>query len=348
MIYAPILLPTLCRYEPLVRCIDSLRRNAWADRTDLVIALDYPKKASHREGYEKIRRYLEKTRFPEFRGVQVILRKKNYGAIRNFRDLLDIGFAKYDRCICVFDDLTFSPNFIQYMDEMLERFEGEPDVEAVLGYSYPVAWKAAEGSNAILQNFSGSIWGIGFWREKFLEMSRYLEGGGLVRDFDRAWSDGAFEKMTDWAVKDYVNSVCYGVNRSSFVNQITDIALRIYLAVRGKKYVMPLLSKVRNGGFDGSGAFCERIERRDDAEICSQNYDFDRQPIDESLTFTPRVDPDADLAVNRALLNCFDRVDPAEWKAAMDRAAFYASLSGFRRSQLNLKKLLLRAARRLR
>ena len=182
MNYAPILLPTLCRYEPLVRCIDSLRRNAWADRTDLVIALDYPKKASHREGYEKIRRYLEETRFPEFRGVQVILRKKNYGAIRNFRDLLDIGFAKYDRCICVFDDLTFSPNFIQYMDEMLERFEGEPDVEAVLGYSYPVAWKAVEGSNAILQNFSGSIWGIGFWREKFLEMSRYLEGGGLVRD----------------------------------------------------------------------------------------------------------------------------------------------------------------------
>lgn len=45
MNYAPILLPTLCRYEPLVRCIDSLRRNAWADRTDLVIALDYPKKA---------------------------------------------------------------------------------------------------------------------------------------------------------------------------------------------------------------------------------------------------------------------------------------------------------------
>ena len=121
MIYAPILLPTLCRYESVVRCIDSLRNNTWADRTDLVVAVDYPKKASHREGHEKICRYLEDNCFPEFRSVQVIQRPKNYGAIGNFRDLVDIGFSKHDRCICVFDDLTFSPNFIQYMDVMLEQ-----------------------------------------------------------------------------------------------------------------------------------------------------------------------------------------------------------------------------------
>ena len=347
MIYAPILLPTLCRYESVVRCIDSLRRNTWVDRTDLIIAVDHPKKATHREGYEKICRYLEENRFPEFRSVQVILRKKNYGAVGNFRDLVDIGFSRYDRCICVFDDLTFSPNFIQYMDEMLALHEQTPEVCAVLGYSYPVEWDVGDGCNAMLQNFSGSIWGIGFWKDKFLKMSRYIEGGGLARDFGEAYRRGAFDAMTDWAITDYVRSVCYGVAPSSFVNHITDIALRIYLAVQGKKYVMPTLSKVRNGGFDGSGAFCERIEQHDDAEFCSQNYDFDRQPIDESPTFSSRVDPNADIDANRALLNRFDRVDPAELQAALDRAAVYASMSGLRRRLLNGKKFLKRVARRI-
>ena len=144
-----------------------------------------------------------------------------------------------------------------------------------------------------------------------------------------------------------MRSVCYGVAPSSFVNRITDIALRIYLAVQDKKYVMPTLSKVRNGGFDGSGAFCERIEQRDDAELCSQNYNFDRQPIDESPTFSPRVDPNADIDANRALLNRFDRVAPAELQAALDRAAVYASMSGFRRRLLDGEKFLKRVVRRI-
>ena len=54
-----------------------------------------------------------------------------------------------------------------------------------------------------------------------------------------------------------------------------------------------------------------------------------------------------DLAINRALLNQFDRVDPAEREASLDRAAYYISLNKFRRRQLNLEKLLIRVARRL-
>ena len=348
MTYAPVLLPTLCRNDLLIRCIDSLCRNNWADRTDLIIALDHPKKESHLEGHEKIRRYLEENTFPAFRSVRVIQRKKNYGAIGNFRDLVDVGLSGHDRCICVFDDLTFSPNFIQYMDEMLELFDSDKDVQGVLGYSYPVEWEVAEGCNAMLQNFSGSIWGIGFWKEKFLEMSRYIEGGGLARDFGDAYRRGAFNSMTDWAVTDYVKSVCYGYAPSSFVNQITDIALRIYLAVRGKTCVMPTLSKVRNGGFDGSGAFCERIEQHNDSEICSQNYAFNKQPVDESLTFAPVVDPGADIPANRALLNRFDRVEPVALQAALDRAAVYASMNVLQRKALNVKKFASRVARKLR
>ena len=59
MKYAPVIIPTLCRYEHFVRCVESLKKNTWAKYTDIYIGLDYPKKDSHREGYLKIKEYLQ-------------------------------------------------------------------------------------------------------------------------------------------------------------------------------------------------------------------------------------------------------------------------------------------------
>ena len=42
MIYAPILIPTLCRAEHFIRCVESLKNNSWAKYTDVFIGLDYP------------------------------------------------------------------------------------------------------------------------------------------------------------------------------------------------------------------------------------------------------------------------------------------------------------------
>lgn len=39
---APILIPTLNRYEHLKRCVESLAKNKLAKESELVIGLDYP------------------------------------------------------------------------------------------------------------------------------------------------------------------------------------------------------------------------------------------------------------------------------------------------------------------
>ena len=59
MVYAPILIPTLCRDEHFIRCIESLKKNSWAEYTDVYVALDFPAKESHWDGYKKICTYLE-------------------------------------------------------------------------------------------------------------------------------------------------------------------------------------------------------------------------------------------------------------------------------------------------
>ena len=50
MIYAPIYIPTLCRYEHFKQCIESLAQCEGASETEVYVALDYPAKESHLEG----------------------------------------------------------------------------------------------------------------------------------------------------------------------------------------------------------------------------------------------------------------------------------------------------------
>ncbi len=52
MIYAPVLIPTLNRYDHLRQCLESLSRCSWADKTDVFVALDYPPEVN-REKYEE-------------------------------------------------------------------------------------------------------------------------------------------------------------------------------------------------------------------------------------------------------------------------------------------------------
>ena len=79
---APVLIPTLCRYEHFKECIESLKKNSYAQYTDIFIALDYPLKDAHKSGYEKICEYL-KNDFSEFKSFNVEKRKYNYGCTKN-------------------------------------------------------------------------------------------------------------------------------------------------------------------------------------------------------------------------------------------------------------------------
>ena len=96
--YAPVIIPTLCRYEHFVRCIESLRGNTWAKYTDVYIGLDYPAKEAHWNGYLKIKEYLQ-GEFPEFHSFNVIEHTKNVGAGENSKSLLDKCAEEHDRFI---------------------------------------------------------------------------------------------------------------------------------------------------------------------------------------------------------------------------------------------------------
>lgn len=340
MLFAPVLIPTLCRYEKFVKCFESLNENTWADRTDVFISLDYPTKPSHRDGHDRIKDYCNGVIINgsfRFKSVTLICRTKNHGAIGNFEHLVHEILQKYDRCIRTFDDIEHSKNFIQYMDEMLEVFKDDKSVSMVCGYSYPVNWITCKNATVVKQNIEGNIWGVGFWKEEWNESIEYLRRGALIKQFSSAFRSGKFDGMTDWTVKDYTNAVVNGATINSLLKRVTDVSLRIYLSVADKYAIMPVVSKTRNIGFDGSGAFCEEITFNEDKEVSSSNYRFDLQPIDSADTFVSHVDYAFDNKMNCSIVDRFDKRPEGEREEMLARAEAYANLCRWEQACLNLK-----------
>ena len=86
-VYAPMLIPTFCRDQHFMRCIESLKKNTWAKYTDVYIWLDYPLLATKNGGSEEI---LEDGRFGELienTGDVSTLSANVLGAVNNVKDL---------------------------------------------------------------------------------------------------------------------------------------------------------------------------------------------------------------------------------------------------------------------
>ncbi len=283
---APIYIPTLSRDAHFIRGLESLKKNGWAKYTDVYIALDYPAKESHWEGYRKICDYLENGDFSAFAGFFVIKREKNIGSLANIDSMRDELMEKYDRWIMAEDDIEFSPVFLEYMNKCLDLFENDPEVFAINGYTYPVPYKVSEGSNTVKQFATVSEWGIGYWKKKYLEARDRIQNGYLREQFPYAARSGILERMVNSRRCDYINYALSG-NADPLYTHMTDISMGIYINLNDMCVISPVLSKTRNHGFDGSGLYCGKIEYASGKH--SMDFDYDRQEMDmsESIDIVP-------------------------------------------------------------
>ena len=79
MIYAPVIIPTLNRYEHFCKCLESLEICTGAEYTDVYMALDYPPSDKYVDGWKKVDAFLqEKEKNNNFKSLIVYRRKENY------------------------------------------------------------------------------------------------------------------------------------------------------------------------------------------------------------------------------------------------------------------------------
>lgn len=316
MIYAPVYIPTLCRFEHFRQCIESLAQCEGANETEVYVALDYPAKEAHREGYGKIKAYLEAAGNMTFKRLHVHKRERNYGLglHGNSATMRKYITERYERFIISEDDNVFAPNFLAYMNACFEQYKDDQDVIAVCGYSYPVDWDVSEGATVFKQQFNVSTWGIGFWTGKYKRLSHDLSEGILERSFEEVLRNKTYEKMIDACKSEYVKNACsVSFNKNFLWYCVSDIAMREYLAVTDKYAITPVISKVRNLGFDGTGAYCQKIDSRQNGNTAG-TYNYTKQEIDDRHTFTLVENTKDSTEENRRRLNAFDYRSPKEMR----------------------------------
>lgn len=251
MIYAPVLITTVNRYQHFKECIESLSKCTWADKTDVFVAVDYPPSEKYWEGYNQIKDYLDNCDGLGFKSLNVTYRETNffYKEGGNLGPLIEKVGNSYDRYIITEDDNVFSPNFLMYIDKGLEKYEKDQSVMAIVGYKHFLPLKYEQNSY-FRQNVDFSAWGFGIWKNRMDDINNFAANDGFYRTFS-----------LKNAIKLYKNGryrfIMYlGLSRQKKKVVMSDNPLSVYMALNNMDIVMPSMSLVRNQGWDGTGIHC--------------------------------------------------------------------------------------------
>lgn len=271
--YAPVVIPTLNRYEHFKRCLESLERCTWAEHTDVYVALDYPPSEKYVNGWKKIDDFLhEKEKGNGFKSLVVRRRDHNLGVGHpNSNSTLLLREVKemYDRYIFTEDDNEFAPNFLVYINKALTNFEDDDRILCVCGYNRRITVPESFKGNCYLAN-DFVAWGVGYWtkrqRPQTYNSFDYLKQ--ILRDKEKC---AKLRKDSPDSIRNIVTMLKVGKFHG-------DALVNVYETLAGKYSLMPTLSKVRNHGNDGTGLHSKKL-------LSEVNEYFSEQTIDESPDF---------------------------------------------------------------
>ena len=271
---APILIPTLNRYEHLKKCLESLSRCSWADQTEVYVALDYPPSEKYVEGWKKNKEFLENCGNMGFKKLHLIKREENYGIWNpgdkgNLSCLLNDIIKSHDRFIITEDDNIFSPAFLEYMNKGFERYKDDDSVFALCGYRYFADIKHDENT-FFKQNVDICGWGLGLWKSKLRAMTYEEFRKRLsLKTFLKVYRRAGIEKAI------YFLNCCH--NR--WDGHIIDMVNTILCIINDQDQIMPTVSLVKNIGFDESSqnfrSVPDYIKQKFDGQLMSEASHFD-------------------------------------------------------------------------
>lgn len=237
---APIVLFIYNRPLHTRRTLEKLAACALASSSDLIIYADGPKTE---DDIDKVRGARQSAREAAgYKSVTVIDRDRNFGLAESIVSGVTEVCKSHGRAIVVEDDLLVAPEFLQFLNIGLSRYENQSRVLQVSGYAYPA--HDADTPDAFFLPMV-SCWGWATWNrawEKFdcsLETLPALDRDSTLRR--RFNVDGAY---------DYYAMACD--QRDGRISS-WGICWQMCLFANDGLVLYPRRSLVTNTGFDGSG-----------------------------------------------------------------------------------------------
>lgn len=244
--FAPIIIPTLNRFQHFKECVESLRNCTHADKTDLIIGLDYPPSEKYVDGWDQIKNYL--STLTGFNKIIVFEHKENLGAVGNGEFLLDYIYKKYDTFIYTEDDNVFSPCFLDYINKCLDFYKSDKSANAICGYSKITDFPSK--NNTIKINADFVAWGFASTKDKYKELL-----DSIKPDYRRIVCNHNIKVFRLWNYeKLFLDFVNWLDNKD--LDRPCDITFAISNIINCKYVVMSTIPMVRNMGYDGSGENC--------------------------------------------------------------------------------------------
>lgn len=251
MRYAPIVIFAFNRLDSLKRSVGSLLRNVEAKNSDLYVFVDGPR--SEKEGeQEKVKAVQDYVRSIEgFKSVTWKFSDNNKGCAMSVISGTTEVIEEYGRVIVVEDDLYVSMSFLHYMNEMLDRFEGDERVMQVSGYSSKLTRPCDYTWDVYLSERAHS-WSWGTWKNRWETIDWDVSDFGRLRTNRKMQAD--FCKR---------GSDLYGMLRDYMAGKNNSWYIRFnYSMYKQKRYsVCPIRSLVRNDGFTAEATHCNTYNR---------------------------------------------------------------------------------------
>lgn len=264
-IYSPVIIPTLNRFEHFKRCLESLERCTGASNTDVYVGLDYPPSEKYFEGWKKIDTYLaEKEKRNGFRRLFVRRRDHNCGAGKpgSNSELLSKEIkGLYDKYIFTEDDNEFSPNFLEFMNAALCKYQNEPRIIRVSGYNTPELRNVTQKN--VFCNIDSPAYGLGHWVSKKIPIVDNVKiQQGLRSSFCELWKMfWTYPALVYKAIRMIEKNASYG-----------DIQISMHNLFFNTYTLCPTLSLVRTWGCDGSGLHGGVVKGLEKMEIMNDTH----------------------------------------------------------------------------
>jgi Glycosyl transferase family 2 len=290
--WAPIVLFTYDRPGHARQTIEALAANEGAGDSDLFVYSDGPKTADRDDSVRDVREYLSSV--TGFKSVTVIEREENLGLAKSVIMGVTEALTRSPSVIVMEDDLLTAKTFLAFVNAALSTYERRADIFSITGYNYPLRFPASYREDAYL-SYRGSSWGWGTWRDRW--------------------------KQVDWSVGDYADFVKDTRAQALFRRGGDDLPQMLEMQMSGQldswsirfdyahsKHdafcVHPVVSRVQNFGFDGSGVHCGE----------SDDYHVELDGADRPFRLEP------ELAVDSSALRAFDRMFRPSQQPALRRS----------------------------
>lgn len=268
--FSPIIVFAFNRPEALKNTIQSLLQNEEAKESDLYIFVDgaRPDKPGEEKKVNAVQEYVKNIK--GFKSIHHTFSEVNKGLgnsiIQGVTQVINI----YGNAIIVEDDLVCSKNFLSFMNQGLNLFKKEFQIYSICGYTDKVKVPSSYDYDAYICTRSGS-WGWGTWKDRWnnidWELKNWDEVQSHRKGFNKWGGSDCFKMLNDWRTgrnKSWAIRFCF--------NQYLNNSLSVF----------PIISKVGNFGFDGSGTNCKKWTRNKFVFDESENKIF-KWPTDTTI-----------------------------------------------------------------